>query len=144
MTACQKIKREMMLRAKSAEYEPGPLDTAEQVDAAFADFEDLDLYWESVADFRGGEVETDLPSERSRHYESKAVAAKLSDGSWVGWTYWYGGGKHGEPGSVPWMASYSRRRFSRSFHNRRTTFTPVLALLNLIHGVTRFGGNMRE
>ncbi len=27
----------------------------------------------------------------------------MLDGSWVGWTFWYGGGKHGEPGNVPWM-----------------------------------------
>ncbi len=27
----------------------------------------------------------------------------MLDGSWVGWTYWYGGGKHGEPGSIPWI-----------------------------------------
>jgi hypothetical protein len=27
----------------------------------------------------------------------------MLDGSYVGWTYWYGGGKHGEPESVPWM-----------------------------------------
>jgi hypothetical protein len=27
----------------------------------------------------------------------------MLDGSWVGWTYWYGGGKHGEPGSIKWV-----------------------------------------
>jgi len=38
-----------------------------------------------------------------RHYESKAVAMKMPDGSWIGWTYWYGGGKHGEPEAIDWM-----------------------------------------
>ena len=39
----------------------------------------------------------------SRHYECEEVAAKCPDGTWVGWTYWHGGGKHGEPGEVEWM-----------------------------------------
>lgn len=34
---------------------------------------------------------------------SCATAAKMPDGSWVGWTYWYGGGKHGEPEAIDWM-----------------------------------------
>jgi hypothetical protein len=28
----------------------------------------------------------------------------MADGSWVGWTYWSGGGKHGEPESISWMS----------------------------------------
>ena len=27
----------------------------------------------------------------------------MPDGSWVGWTYWYGGGKHAEPEVMDWM-----------------------------------------
>jgi hypothetical protein len=64
-----------------------------------------DAHWDAISEVRGGEVETSLPCDRSRHYESKAVAAKLPDGSWVGWTYWYGGGKHGEPEAIDWMDS---------------------------------------
>lgn len=56
-----------------------------------------------ISEFREGEVETNVPCEYSRHYESKAVAAQLPNGEWVGWTYWYGGGKHGEPEAVDWM-----------------------------------------
>ena len=48
-------------------------------------------------------VETGLDCEFSRYYDSEAVAAQMSDGTWVGWTYWTGGGKHGEPSSVPWI-----------------------------------------
>jgi hypothetical protein len=40
---------------------------------------------------------TDIPAPSSRHYEAKSVAKQMSDGTWVGWTFWYGGGKHGEP-----------------------------------------------
>jgi hypothetical protein len=28
---------------------------------------------------------------------------QMPDGTWVGWTYWYGGGKHGEPSAMPWI-----------------------------------------
>ncbi|WP_244097750.1 hypothetical protein [Burkholderia anthina] len=31
------------------------------------------------------------------------MAAQAPDGSWVGWNYWYGGGKHGEPEAVEWI-----------------------------------------
>lgn len=37
------------------------------------------------------------------NYEHESHALQLEDGSWVGWTYWYGGGKHAEPSSIPWM-----------------------------------------
>jgi len=52
---------------------------------------------------REGGCETDIECERSRHYESKSVAAKAPNGLWVGWTYWYGGGKHSEPEAIGWM-----------------------------------------
>jgi len=54
-------------------------------------------------EIRQGEVETGIPSQNySRHYEVKEVAMKTSHG-WVGWSYWFGGGKHGEPEAVDWM-----------------------------------------
>ena len=52
---------------------------------------------------REGGCETDIECERSRHYESKSVAAKAPNGLWVGWTYWYGGGKHSEPEAIGWI-----------------------------------------
>ena len=55
------------------------------------------------AEVREGKVETKLPSQYSRHFEAKEVAAKMHDGSWVGWTFWYGGGKHSEPEAIDWM-----------------------------------------
>ena len=63
-----------------------------------ADMDDDDYVYE----FREGQVETDVTCEWCRHYESKSVAANI-DGTWIGWTYWYGGGKHGEPEAVAWM-----------------------------------------
>lgn len=55
-------------------------------------------------DFRTSGEETKIKSDNwSRHYESEEVAAKMDDGTWVGWTHWHGGGKHGEPAAIDWM-----------------------------------------
>ena len=71
-----------------------------------------DLYYEHkyddwVSDYRNelrpGTEKTNLACEYSRHYESVSVAAQMLDGSWVGWTYMYGGGKHGEPQAYDWI-----------------------------------------
>jgi hypothetical protein len=61
-----------------------------------------DLHWDAESEFRCSGVDTDIECEWSRHYESKSMAAEI-DGKWIGWTYWYGGGKHGDPGSIDWM-----------------------------------------
>lgn len=68
-----------------------------------ADEQSDDSNGDARGEVRGGECETGLKCEYSRHYEAKAVAAKLPDGSWVGWTFWYGGGKHGEPSGIDWI-----------------------------------------
>jgi hypothetical protein len=107
MTPEQKIKHAILLKAlewKAIALDPTTI-TAETVDDLFDanNGEDYELQ-DATNDIRCGEVETDLKCEWSRHYESKAVAAKMPDGSWVGWTYWYGGGKYGEPDAVEWMS----------------------------------------
>jgi hypothetical protein len=55
---------------------------------------------------RQGEFETDICTDYSRHYESKSVAIHLKDFNgftgYLGWTYWYGGGKHGYPSEIDW------------------------------------------
>ena len=53
---------------------------------------------------RCGGVLTGLPSESSRHYECDSVAIRI-EGVWVGFPYWHGGGKHGEPESIGWIDS---------------------------------------
>lgn len=58
---------------------------------------------DSENELRNSGTPTGLEADYSRHYSSKAVAAEMLDGSWVGWTYWYGGGKHGEPSEMPWL-----------------------------------------
>lgn len=77
----------------------------DQVDEAYEESEcgdDCDYIQDARSEFREGQVETDIASEYSRHYESNSVAACVN-GQWVGWTYWYGGGKHGEPEAIDWI-----------------------------------------
>ena len=101
MTAEQKIK--WIILALMAEWEEKPIEvqvTADNIDDLYDEVEDK---WDAISETRAGQFETKLPCQHSRHYESKAVAAKAPDGSWVGWTYWYGGGKHAEPEAIDWM-----------------------------------------
>ncbi len=79
------------------------LDDPKAIRERFDSLQDDDRMHDSTYLLRAGDATTGLPCDSSRHYESRAVAAEMLDDSWVGWTYWYGGGKHGEPESIPWM-----------------------------------------
>lgn len=57
---------------------------------------------EALNEIRTSGVETGLDCESDRHCESDAVAVQCPTGEWVGFTYWYGGGKHGEPEAIDW------------------------------------------
>ena len=107
MTPSQKIKREILMDAIRLNNDlnwDGDI-TAENVDDAYETvLIENDAHWDCESEFRCGGEDTDMPCDYSRHYESKSVACKLSDGTWVGWTYWYGGGKHGEPEAIDWMS----------------------------------------
>lgn len=74
--------------------------TGEQVDELY---EDEDELTDAKDEVRQGTHETGIPAPSSRHYESMSVAAQAPNGQWVGWTYWYGGGKYGEPEAIDWM-----------------------------------------
>lgn len=102
MTPEQKIKHLIIVRVAEYAEEPQPEVTNENVDDLYDEL-DEDSAYEAKAEIRSGEVETGLPSQSSRHYEAKEVAAKTHNGEWVGWTYWYGGGKHGEPEAIDWV-----------------------------------------
>lgn len=108
MTPEQKIKHAIIRYDHEARlrFEPDHVMADVTVETVDAEFEAANEDWglqDSIDEFRQGQVETDIPCPYSRHYESKSVAAKMPDGTWVGWTYWYGGGKHGEPESIDWM-----------------------------------------
>ena len=103
MTSTQKLKWAILLASGQPEFNPGEAPTPEQVEELYQQFTDTDDHYDTLSESRGGELETDIESEYSRHYSSRSVAAKMPDGSWIGWTYFYGGGKHGEPGTMPWI-----------------------------------------
>jgi hypothetical protein len=98
MTPEQKLKRHILERHGYT----GEL-TAENVDSTFERIDEDYCLQDATEEIRQSGMESGLKCECSRHYESKAVAAKMSDGTWVGWTYWYGGGKYGEPEAIEWM-----------------------------------------
>jgi len=102
MTPEQKIKHAILnIVAKLADA-PAPDVTAENVDELYEAADESYVQY-ARSEVRSSGIETGLPCKSSRHYESKSVAAKMPDGSWVGWTYWYGGGKYGEPEAIDWM-----------------------------------------
>ena len=110
MTPAQKLKH--MILVKAAEFRGEPLAaevtaevTAENIDALYDEaYENDDGHLQDArSEIRCGGEETGLPCDWSRHYESQAVAIQALDGSWIGWTYWYGGGKHGEPEAIEWI-----------------------------------------
>lgn len=104
MTPEQKLKYAILVQYSEMNDAERPSYSAESIDDLYDSTMDVyaDLY-DAVEEVRCGGEETDIPAEFSRHYESESRAMQMPDGSWVGWTYWYGGGKHGDPGSMPWM-----------------------------------------
>lgn len=103
MTPEQKLKWAILAKVPEWEKTPPPAYPCSNVDELYTQLVERDALWDAQSEVRGSGVETKLKCEWSRHYESKAVAMRMPDGTWVGWTYWYGGGKHGEPEAVEWM-----------------------------------------
>lgn len=103
MTPQHKIKH-MILTIVAAwnDAQPPQFDAA-SIDETWEGGDD-DQVQDARNEVRSSGIETGLPCEWSRHYESEAVARQAADGSWVGWTHWHGGGKHGEPESIDWIA----------------------------------------
>lgn len=102
----QAIKREILIWAnEEKEFDGGLPDvTKENVDNLYGELLIVPgHHWDYESEFRCSGEETEIECDYSRHYESKSVATELRDGTWAGWTYWYGGGNHGEPGSIDWM-----------------------------------------
>lgn len=102
MTALQKLKQKLLFSVLVVNHlDPDVIDR--EYDKLAEDDQLADGLNDAMSELRCGTAYTNLPCEYSRHYESKAVAAQMADASWVGWTYWYGGGKHGEPEAMDWM-----------------------------------------
>lgn len=105
MTPEQKIKHLILLRHVEFTGIALPEVTAENIDEVYEEIDGEDYALQDARyEMRESGEETGLPTRHhSRHYENDEVAVEYIDGSWVGFTYWYGGGKHGEPESIDWM-----------------------------------------
>lgn len=101
MNASQKLKWSI-IRQCFNEFDDTAI-TVENIDELWDQAHELDEFNDINSECREGDIETDIPAPSSRHLESKSVACKAPDGSWIGWTYWYGGGKHAEPAAVEWI-----------------------------------------
>jgi hypothetical protein len=114
MNAEARIKRHIMSEPDILKWlgEKGlTAESAEGVEEAWGKIEEVDakngdLFFgihDLKEEFRCSGEPSGIRPEWSRHYEGESRARQLRDGSWVGWTYWYGGGKHSEPHAVPWL-----------------------------------------
>ena len=102
MTPAQRIKQEILQKAlkensglmRDFEFDFGaPEITAENIDKIYEEILiNNSAHYDYEDEFRESGEDTNISSDYSRHYESKYVARQLADGTWVGWTYWYGGG----------------------------------------------------
>lgn len=102
MNAQQKLKHIILTLIAAWNNEALPDVTAENIDDLY-DEASSDQVQDAKYEIRSSGFETGLPTQSSRHYECEEVAAQAPDGSWVGWTHWHGGGKHGEPEAIDWM-----------------------------------------
>ncbi|KVN92574.1 hypothetical protein [Burkholderia ubonensis] len=101
MTPEQKIKHLILIRHAELNDQPVPQNvTTDTVDELY---DAIDEPWDARNEVRCSGEETGLPTPCSRHYEVDAVARQYLDGSWIGWNYFYGGGKHGEPEAIDWI-----------------------------------------
>lgn len=106
MTPTQKIKATILYKAADrGDFKLDKEITEDTVDTLYDEcLVDEGIHYDYELDMRGGDVETNLPSQLTRYYETEEVASQMYDGSWVGWTYYYGGGKHSNPECIDWMS----------------------------------------
>lgn len=107
MTPTQKLKWAILaLAARWAGTELKEV-TAANVDPLYDALVAEDGHWDARNEVRCSGHPTGLTRKVDlriqRHYEHHEVAAEMPDGSWVGWTYWHGGGKFDDAPNVEWM-----------------------------------------
>jgi len=105
-TAPQELKFAILSKAVSNEVISLDLSTVnpENIDEVFdANNGDYELQ-DEISEMRYGGTVTGIDrGVWSRHYECEEVAKQMPSGKWIGWTYWHGGGKHGEPEAIDWI-----------------------------------------
>jgi hypothetical protein len=104
LTPEQLIKKAIVQRINEQNYDDfqQPIETGEEIDAAYDLAVEKRLHWDFVEEVRSGGIETNLPAPFSRHYEID-IHAQLIDNQWLAYPFYYGGGKHAEPSAIPWM-----------------------------------------
>lgn len=109
MTPVQKLKQLILQTAIDLKDLPeDTVITPENVDTLYD--EHYDLHQDARQEIRTGQLHSNLQTPYNsdlrgahRNYECDEVAMQAADGSWIGWTYWHGGGKHSEPMAIPWV-----------------------------------------
>lgn len=59
--------------------------------------------WEAQSEIRHSGVDTDILCGFSRHYDVESRAVEALDGTWIGYNFYSGGGKFGEPEAIEWI-----------------------------------------
>lgn len=108
MTPLQKLKWAILKKEGLLTIAP----TTEIIESVWDAFNETYEAQDAKDEFRQGEEYTHIATQFSEHYECKPVAAEMPDGTWVGWNYWYGGGRHSEPSEIEWMED----AYEVSFH----------------------------
>jgi len=104
MTPEQKIKWQILSVAARFNETETPQYPCENVDELYSQLVENDLHYDAESEVRCSGIETSIAArDYSRHYECEEVAIQMPDKTWVGWTYWHGGGKHGEPEAIDWI-----------------------------------------
>lgn len=112
MTAQQQLKKRILQRAVTmglVSIDRATLDNnGAHIDALFDLHSQDHQLQDAINEIRYGVEHTNLPDRTPYmrgldNYEKQSVAALMDDGTWVGWTYWYGGGKFAEPSAIPWL-----------------------------------------
>jgi len=105
MTPSQKIKWAIVACFSRWNKSDPPEYPCEDIDQIYDEAVDNspDMMLGAANEVRCSGIETGLQSPPSGYYETKELAKRMPDGTWVGWTYRYGGGKHSNPEEIPWI-----------------------------------------
>lgn len=88
------LKKYILEYAKEHDWEyNGPLNTKEELDEAMALMHDQ-IGCDAQQDIMEGKWETNIIPNFTRHCETESVAVKDNYGNYIGFTRYYGGGKH--------------------------------------------------
>jgi hypothetical protein len=105
LTPTQLIKKlivQNIIKHDRGDFGQQPTETGEEIDAAFDLAVEKGIHWDWMNEVRDTGINTNLPAPYNRNYETE-IHAHLIDNQWVGFVYYFGGGKHGNPEEIEWM-----------------------------------------